>query len=256
MTRTSPSRHLLITGASSGIGAALARHYAANGWRLSLSGRDETRLDAIREVCHQAGAQVTARALDVTGKNTMAQWIDEADHLQPLDLVIANAGISGGMSRGLDADEQLRLIFAVNLDGVLNTTLPAIAAMRRHGRGQIAVMSSLAGYRGMPGATAYSASKAAVKAYGEGLRGQLAGDGIRVSVICPGFVESRITDANDFTMPFLMPADRAAGRIARELERNRALIAFPWQMHLGIKLLSVLPSGWGTALMSRLPAKE
>lgn len=256
MTRNSLPDHILITGASSGIGRALALHYAAPNKRLSLSGRNRERLDEVVEICRDAGAEVDARALDVSDREAMAGWIGETDSQQPLDLVIANAGISGGMSPGLDGDAQLRQIFRINVDGLLNTTLPAIECMKARNHGQIAVMSSLAGYRGMPGATAYSASKAAVKAYGEGLRGQLLPDGIRVNVVCPGFVESRITDANDFAMPFLMPADKAAAKVAQGLAHNRAVIAFPWQMHLGIKLLAMLPSGWGTALMSRLPAKE
>jgi len=117
-------------------------------------------------------------------------------------------------------------------------------------------MSSLAGLHGMPGAPAYSASKAAVKAYAEGLRGRLAGDGIRVSAICPGFVESRITEGNPFPMPLLMSADKAAGIIRRGLARDKALIAFPWPLYAAMRLLGLLPPGLADALLRRLPRKE
>lgn len=116
-------------------------------------------------------------------------------------------------------------------------------------------MSSLAGFRGLPSAPAYGASKAAVRSWGEGLRGQLAPRNIAVNVICPGFVESRITDENDFPMPFLMEAERAAEIIARGLAKNRGRIAFPWQMYMAVWLFSALPVSWTEALASALPRK-
>jgi short-subunit dehydrogenase len=158
----------------------------------------------------------------------MATWIAACEAAGPLDLLIANAGISAGVGGEPDFAAQTRLIFGVNLDGVLNTVLPAVEAMRQRGQGQIALVASVAGFRGLPSAPAYCASKAAVKVWGEGLRGWLAQDGVGVSVILPGFVESRITAANDFSMPFLMSAERAAAKIKRGLARNQGRIAFPW----------------------------
>ncbi|MBM3601795.1 MAG: SDR family NAD(P)-dependent oxidoreductase [Alphaproteobacteria bacterium] len=249
-------RSILITGASGGIGAALARGYASPGIALALGGRDGDRLARVAADCRAAGAGVDADAIDVTDRHAMAAWIAHADARAALDLVIANAGISAGAGGRGESPEQTRRIFATNVDGALNTVLPAIPLMQARGRGQIAIMSSIAGFRGLPGAPAYSASKAVVRIWGEGLRGQLARDGIGVSVICPGYVRTPMTAANRFPMPFLMDADRAARIIRRGLERNRARIAFPLPMYWAVLLLQALPPGWTDRLLARLPAKD
>ena len=230
-------RAILITGASSGLGAALALAYAGPGVALALGGRNRERLEAVAARCRERGAGVETRVADVTDEAAMEAWILAADQSAPLDLVIANAGISGG-GVGEVAD---RRMFAVNLAGVLNTVLPAIPAMQSRGRGQIAIMSSLAGFRGFPDTPAYSATKAAVKSWGEGLRGSLRGDGIGVSVICPGFIRTPMTDPNPFPMPFLMDAGRAAAIVKRRLARNHARIAFPWPMYAVAWLIGALP---------------
>ncbi|MGH6946689.1 MAG: SDR family NAD(P)-dependent oxidoreductase [Kiloniellales bacterium] len=254
--RTTPPRSILITGASSGIGAALARHYAASGCHLALGGRNAERLAAASTAARQAGAEVESKALDVREAGPLADWIGAVDRKQPLELVIANAGISAGTGGGEEGAEQVRRIFAVNLDGVLNSVLPAVDAMRRRRRGQIAIMSSLAAFRGFPGAPAYSASKAAVRVWGEALRAHLRAEGIAVSVICPGFVESPMTAVNDFPMPLLLPVDKAAAIIARGLARRKPVIAFPWPLYLGARLASALPAGLADRLLAKLPAKN
>ena len=251
-----PPSVILITGASSGIGEALAKAYAAPGATLLLIARSPERLASVAASCRGRGASVVTGAVDVTDRAGMADWIPAADDRSPIDLVIANAGISGGTSGAAGEEEdQARHLFAVNVDGVLNTVLPLIPRMQRRGRGQIALMSSLAGYRGVAGAPAYCGSKAAVKAYGEGLRGSLAADGVHVSVICPGFIASPMTAINDFPMPFLMPADRAARIIRRGLARNRARIAFPWPMAALAWLNAALPPALMDPLINRLPRK-
>lgn len=255
-------RHALITGASSGIGQALAEHYARPGCYLSLSGRNAGRLAQVADRCRARGAEVSQTVLDVCDASAMAAWIAEADRLAPLDLVVANAGISGGTggvaakaSVGGESAEQARAIFATNLAGVINTVYPALEAMGPRRQGQIALVASVAGFRGLPSAPAYCASKAAVKVWGEGLRGALARDGIDLSVILPGFVESRITDANGFHMPLLMPAPRAARIIARGLARNRGRIAFPWPTVFACWLLATLPNALVDWLGRALPQK-
>lgn len=235
-------RHILITGASSGIGAALARHYAGPERRLELSGRDLERLEKVATACRAHGASVVSKALGVTDRSAMREWILAADTDAPLDLVIANAGIGADEGFGCGSERLARAVFAVNVDGVLNTVYPAMERMVERGRGQIAFMSSLAGYRGFPDAPAYSASKTAVKALGEAWRGALAPRGIRVSVICPGFIETPMTARNKFRMPFLMTADRAAEIIARGLDRNRPRISFPWPMTLASWLVAAVPA--------------
>jgi len=248
-----PARSILITGGSSGIGQALAETYAAPGITLSLSGRDEERLAAVAEACGTKGADVDARPVDVTDAQAMVRWITERHAARPLDLVIANAGISGTFDG--DQDGKTRAIFAVNMAGVLNTVLPVVPLMRERRRGHIAIMSSLAGLRGLPSAPAYSASKAAARAYGEAIRGRLARNGIRVSVICPGFVKSRITEKNTFPMPFLMSAPKAARIIRRGLDKGKAQIAFPWPLYATMRLISLLPAGLGDQILKRAPRK-
>ncbi|MTJ79809.1 MAG: SDR family NAD(P)-dependent oxidoreductase [Telmatospirillum sp.] len=250
------ARGILITGASSGLGRALALAYAEPGVHLFLTGRDPGRLLAVADEVRRRGAEATQREVEVTDREGMAAWIGQADALTPLRLVIANAGISAGTGgRGLESDEETRRILAVNIDGVVNTVLPAIDCLRRRGGGRIVLMSSLAGFRGMPTASAYCASKAAVRVWGEGLRGALAGDGIGVTVICPGFVETPLTAVNRFPMPFLMSADRAAALMRRAIDSNRARFSCPWPMAAMAWLLAALPPGLTDYLVTRLPAK-
>lgn len=263
---TSPPRTLLITGASSGIGAALARAYADAGVVLHLGGRDQARLEATAIACRKAGATVVPRRQDVTDAPEMAAWIAEASAQGPPDLVIANAGISGeaqatatgGPSPAVHPPGLSAKILAVNLTGVINTVYPALDSMMGHpppaggGRRQIAIMSSLAGFRGMHTAPAYCASKAALRTLAESLRVVSARHGIGVSVICPGFVESAMTERNPFPMPLLMPADRAARIIKRGLERNRRQILFPFRLATAARVLTALPSGMSDHMFRRI----
>lgn len=246
---------ILITGASSGLGEALALDYAQPGITLFLSGRDSPRLKAVAQACRATGAQVHERVLCVTDAEAMAAWIAQCDTIQPLDLVIANAGISAGTGGGGETAEQARRIFTTNVDGVMNTILPAIDVMRPRRHGQVAIMSSLASFRGLGSAPAYCASKAAVRVWGEGLRAWAAHDNIGVSVICPGFVRSRMTAVNTFPMPFLMHADKAARIIRKGLERNRGRIAFPLGLYWPTRLFAALPSGLSDMIARRMPAK-
>jgi len=247
---------ILITGGSGGIGAAIARVYAAPGVTLALGGRDAARLERVAEACRAAGAAVGVASADVRDAERLAAWIAEADTRAPLDLVIANAGVSAGTGGSGETEDQARRIFDTNVAGVINTVMPAVGRMRPRRRGQIAIMASLAAFRGFPGAPAYCASKAAVRVWGEALRGHLHGSGIAVSVICPGYVRSPMTAVNEFPMPLLMDAERAARIIRRGLERDRARIAFPWRLYAAVRLLSALPPGLTDPLLRRLPEKD
>jgi short-subunit dehydrogenase len=248
---------ILITGASSGIGAALALEYAAPGVVLHLGGRNGDRLEAVAARARDAGADVRAVVVDVTDADATAGWVGEADDRAPLDLVVANAGVSAGTAGlgGGEPEDQVRAVFRTNVDGVLNTVLPALSRFTGRGCGQIALVASLAGYRGMPGAPSYCGSKAAIKVYGEGLRGSLHGSGVRVSVVCPGYVRTPMTAVNAFPMPFLMDAERAAQVIRRGLERDRPRIAFPWPLVATVWLLQAIPPAWIDPLLRRLPGK-
>jgi len=261
MSKNKPAlthKHIVITGGSSGIGAALALEYAAPGVQLSLCGRNMERLKAVAEQCAARGAIVSIQKLDVSDAKAARKLVESCAGERPIDLIIANAGISGGTGGVPDGEDeaQVRRIFAVNLDGVLNTVIPVQEVMQKQGYGQIAIMSSLAGYRGWPGAPAYCASKAAVKVYGESLRGALAPAGIKVNVICPGFVSSRMTDANDFAMPMKWPADKAARYIKRKLAANKGRIAFPWPVALALWLVAALPDGAAQTVLRAFPSKK
>lgn len=242
-------RSILLTGASSGIGRALALRWARPGVRLGLTGRDPTRLAEVAAQATALGADVATAAVDAADRAAMATTLLGWDDAAPCDLLVANAGISAGTGGGAGEEAaQLRRIVAVNIDGVINSVTPLIPRMVARGRGQIGLMASLASFRGFPGAPGYCASKAFVRVWGEGLRGQLAPAGVGVSVICPGFVASRITDANDFPMPMLMSAERAAVIIDRGLRANRGRIAFPGPMAFAAWALAALPD----ALVGRI----
>jgi short-subunit dehydrogenase len=247
-------RHVLITGASSGLGAALACAYAAPGRTLTLIGRDPVRLAAVADDCRGSSATVLTVLADVADPSAMERAVGDAEAARPLDLVIANAGISGG--DGSDATLRAQQILRVNVEGVVNTVEPALPTMIKRGRGQLALMSSLAGFRGMPSAPAYCASKAAVRVYGEALRARLRAHGVRVAILCPGFVETPLTARNPFPMPLIMPAGRAAARIKLGLDAGRTMIAFPRRYRLALGLLGLLPARLTDPWLARIASKE
>lgn len=251
-----PLSGIVITGASSGIGQALAELYARPGMLLALTGRDASRLQAVAETCRQRGATVVAETVPVTDQAAMRGFLEKIAAQSRLDLVIANAGVSGGFKDWVDFDAYVRAITSVNIDGVLNTVNPAIPIMVKQGGGQIAIVSSIAGLLAMPGAVPYSATKHFARAYAEELRGRLAPEGVRVSAICPGFVTTRMTARNKFPMPFLMDEHRAARIIRDGLARDQGRIAFPWPMLAMARLLGLLPYPLLDWLLRRSPAKD
>ena len=243
--------NVLITGASSGIGEALALACADRGDRLFLCGRDAARLDAVAAACRARGATVDARVLDVTDEAATRDWIRACDAAAPLDRVFSNAGVATGP----EVEPNVRRTFAVNVGGTVNVVLPAVEAMRARRCGHVIMTASIAGYGPLAGCPSYSATKSCVKTWGLSLRGHLRAEGVRVSVICPGFVRSRITDKNTCPMPFFMEADRAARIILRRVDRNVGLIAFPWPMRFATWWLSTLPF-WLNDLLGRLLPKN
>ena len=245
-------QHILITGASSGLGAALALGFATPSTRLLLTGRDATRLSGVVASCEARGATVVSAALDVGDKIAMAKFVTA----YPIDIAIANAGISAGTSAGVESSEQTEAIFNTNVLGVLNTIEPLIPQMQKRRRGQIVIISSLASFKGFPGAPAYCASKAAVRFLGEAWRPLLRASGIKVNVMCPGFIKTRMTEGNPFPMPMMMSPEEAASIIIRGIRFNKARIAFPLPLYLLSWLLGALPPSWMDWLMSIVPAKK
>jgi short-subunit dehydrogenase len=222
-------RTVVITGASSGIGRALALHYARDVARLGLLGRDRARLEETCAQCRQTGADVRSGVLDVRARDDMAAWLEELDAGWPIDLLIANAGIMVGSPGGgeVEAAEDSHRVIEINVVGVLNAVHPVLAKMIARGHGQIGIMSSLAGFVPLADAPSYCASKAAVLSYGLGLRGAVEDKGIRVSVVCPGYVDTPMIAQETGWQPFKMSAEAAAEQTVRGLAANRAVIAFP-----------------------------
>lgn len=251
-------RHVVITGASSGIGEALALAYARPGITMGLTGRANPRLEAVAARCRESGATVHTAQICVTDTRAMETWLLERDDALALDLLIANAGISAGTGGVLHGEkpQQVRHVFAVNVEGVLNTLEPILPRMLARKEGHVVMLSSLAGFRGWPGAPAYCASKAAVRVYGEALRGSLAGTGVKVSVVCPGFVKTRMTAENDFPMPMIMNADRAAKIITRGIRNNHGRIAFPRLAYFSAWLVGALPDSFAQIILKEAPAKK
>ncbi|MDJ0626903.1 MAG: SDR family NAD(P)-dependent oxidoreductase [Rhodobacter sp.] len=239
MTETPAFRRVLITGASSGLGAALGMELAAPGVSLVLVGRNSKRLDATAQTCRARGADVETCVLDVADAAAVADALEDADARQGFDLVIANAGVAFGR----ETPETARLTVETNVIGVLNTLIPIEPRMVARGSGQIGLVSSLAAFRVLGGPPAYSASKAWVRIYGEALRGRLARKGIGVTVICPGFIDTPMVD--DHTRIALgrqmIGAKEAAKKIVAGLKQNAPRVTFPRGAAMRVWWLSVLP---------------
>ena len=245
---------VFLTGASSGIGEALARHYAARGATLGLVARRADRLEAIKS---SLGGTIETYAADVRDLPAMqaAAQAFLAKHGVP-DLVIANAGVSHGtLTEHADDIDVFRQILDINVIGMVNAFHPFVAPMREARRGTLAGIASVAGYRGLPGAGAYSASKAAAIRYCESLRVELHGTGVRVATICPGYIATPMTAKNPYPMPFIISADEFSRRFARAIEAGRDYAVIPWQMAIVAKLLAVLPNALFDAAFSRAGRK-
>lgn len=241
------SNGVLITGASAGIGAALANRYAAPDRVLWLSGRNAERLAGVGAQCRSRGAETHLAVIDVTDAAAISEWVTDAATDARLCIVIANAGVSGEAT--MSARQQL---VATNIGGVVHTVEAAIPAFQKRGCGQIAVMASLAGYLPQPSAPLYAASKAAVMHYAAAQRAALAPSGIGVTAICPGFVDTAMTRRNSFAMPLMKTAPIAAGNIVHRLQRNPARIAFPWPLAMALRLGGWLPEALRGVILRRL----
>lgn len=257
---TSP-RNTAITGASAGLGRALALAYARPGITLGLVGRNASRLEDCAEACRAKGATVITKALDVRDAAAFENWLTYFDANHPIDLLIANAGVASTLAHANDWEgrERTANIVDTNFTGALNAALPVIDRMRTRGHGHIALISSIAALRGMAISPAYCASKAALKAWGDSVRPVLARDNIRVSIVLPGFVKTAMSDVFPGDKPFMWSAEKAAAHIQSKLQKGRAEIAFPSMLAFGMRLLTLLPTALADAILGRmsyLPREE
>lgn len=234
---------IVITGASKGIGAALAIGYAQTNVRLGLIARNTTELKKIANTCRQQGAEVITAKVDVSEQHALIAWLQEFDQHHPIDLLITNAGVTLAANEdgSLESIQSAANLININLMGTLNSVTAVAERMRQRGKGQIALVSSLAAYFGMPVTPVYCASKAAIKSYGEALRGLLAPQGVQVNIICPGFVETDLSNRFPGQRPFLITPEEAADHIIKGLAKNRTIIAFPKLLALGMKAIQLLP---------------
>jgi short-subunit dehydrogenase len=228
-------RHILITGASSGIGAALARQHAEPGVLLTLMGRSRERLDDVSASCEARGAEARGVSIDVRDAAGLEKALLAADAAQAIDILIANAGIGGPRSlagRHGEAPEAAREVAEVNFLGVVNTVSVLAPRFSQRGRGQIVIVSSLAAAAPVPLAPTYAGSKAGVSAYARSLRILMRDAGVRVTLVLPGFVETPMSRDLPGPKPGILPAEAAARIIAEGIRAGKAEIAFPWSLRL------------------------
>jgi short-subunit dehydrogenase len=269
---------VLITGASSGIGRALALAYAGEGASLVLLGRDAERLDAAARACLAAGAEeAETHVADVRDREAMARIVQSAHEKRPIDILVANAGVATGLSPGqlLETPEAVRAMLKINVDGVFNTVEPAILPMCAQKSGRIAIVGSMAGVRALPHSPAYCAAKACVHMWADSLRAQLAAHGVHVALIVPGYVKTPMSARTIVKTPLsartLLKRSASAGveswqpgalsdgeaaRIIKNgLDRRRNVIAFPRYMYWAMRLFSLLPAALVDGVMRQFPAE-
>jgi short-subunit dehydrogenase len=248
------ARRVFITGASSGIGAALARHYSGQGAILGLVAR---RGELLAELAASLGTDCATYAMDVRDDDAMRAAA--ADFMQlhgTPDIVIANAGVSRGtLTQHAEDLTAFRAVMDINVLGMVHTFHPFIEPMCRSGQGHLAGIASVAGLRGLPGASAYSASKAAAISYLESLRVEMVKSGVSVTTICPGYIKTPMTDVNTYPMPFMLDADIAAAKMAHVIDQKRRYVILPWQMALVGRFMKLLPAWVWDWAMKNAPHK-
>lgn len=245
---------IFITGASSGIGQALAEHYAKEGAIIGLAARRQDLLNTLQD---SLTTETMTYALDVRDAEALAEAANDfISRFGAPDIVIANAGVSAGtLTENRDDIKTFKGVIDINLLGMVHTFQPFIESMKQAGKGSLVGIASVAGIRGLPGAGAYSASKAAVIAYLESLRVELSINGIHVTTIAPGYIKTPMTDINEYAMPFLMAPEVAAKKFAQAIAKKKRFIVIPWQMGWLARVMRFLPPWLWDTMMKHAPRK-
>ncbi|MTI42992.1 short-subunit dehydrogenase [Roseibium hamelinense] len=242
MARFDP-RTIVLTGASGGIGEALALQMARPGRRFLLIARDGDKLKRLSEKLAEAGSEAAYETVDIRDGDALAKVLSAFDETTPVDLVIANAGVTAGLGpdRSREDEHEVERQIDINYRAAVHTVSGLAEAMRKRGRGQVVLVSSLAGLRALPDMPTYSATKAAIIAYGNALRGWLKPFGVSVTVLCPGFVTTPMSARHKGSKPFEISADKAAKLMYRAIMKQKAVYAFPFPLAAGIYLQNLLP---------------
>lgn len=252
--------HVVVTGGSSGLGAAVARAYAARGVALTLLARNRERLEDVCNDCERiSGLRPDIIECDVVDAAAMRAALERVDDTRPVDVVIANAGIGGSAVLSPAHGEPAELanqILSVNTLGVVHTLTPLIPRMCQRGRGQIVIVGSVAGYFALPQSPVYSAAKAAAQFYGHGLRRLLRAQGVDVTIISPGFINTPMSRSLPYATPFLVGADRAASIVLRAIDRRRANVIFPWPFRVAVLISFLLPRRFVDQLLAIAAAQS
>lgn len=247
------SPHILITGATGGLGQALAKEYAKEGTLLSLFGRNKELLETLKMDCEQKGAQVNCYLLDLTNTQAVIDTVTQIDKDHPITLAIANAAITSFIEKDnlQETQQQIHSVISTNLTATLDLITPIIECMQKREMGQIALICSLASYRGLPITPSYCASKAGLKAYGDALRPLLKQKNIFLSVVCPGFINTKMSEQYPNKRWEYSP-QKAAYYIVTKLKKRKPNISFPLPLHLGSWALSILPSWLSDYIVMKL----
>ncbi len=242
MPNTSPA-NIAITGASSGLGAALAKEFSGPGRQLFLCARRSDLMTEVANACRKRGATTETSSIDVRSRNEFTDWLTEIDARHAIDLLIVNAGVFGGHGPDghLEENEEIADIIGTNLTGAILAATTMANKMRSRRRGHIVLISSLASFYPQADAPTYSASKAGLTAYGEALREFLQSDGVTVSIVHPGNIETAQTDVQQGRKPMLISADRAAAHIRRGVEKGKSNINFPYLLYVLVWMNRILP---------------
>ena len=237
------SENVFITGASSGIGEYVAYEYAKQGATIGLAARRKERLEKVFAKCEELGGKPIIYEIDVCNqsetKTAIVNFISESGGI---DIVIANAGISGNVELKNGNSDEINRMLSTNILGVTNTVLPAIPTMiKKKSGGRIVVVSSIAGFRGLPRRSGYSASKSAVRFMANSWRSSFVNDGISFTTICPGFIDTDMTNSHKYNMPFLMDVDVFAKKMVNAIKKKKKTYVAPWQWRFVIPLIKIVP---------------